>query len=371
MSKEETQMVAQIEKAMETFLKEDGNANILVVGATGVGKSALVNKVFGVDFSKVGTGKPVTQETTRYTVKDMPITLFDTKGYELASEEHSRFLKEMQLYMNDSAKKINDQVHIVWYCIAAPNSRVTDMDIAMIEQFMKTGKPVAVIFTKSDMSTMEDIEAMAATLAPTGVQSFYVSTQFDQGGNFQLGELMTWTYEQMEPSVKYAFLRAQRANVDLVKKEVNKAIRQHAAASFAVGFTPIPFADGPLLLANQSAMIGRIMKQYRLDSDFENISMIVSALGAGTIVSNLGRYLVAQLTKFIPGAGSVINGSVATAITVSLGFTISEICYRIAKKNLSGEDVTAFVSDLLKSDEVKQLFDEFFKKEMDDQKKKK
>lgn len=371
MSKEETQMVAQIEKAMETFLKEDGNANILVVGATGVGKSALVNKIFGVDFSKVGTGKPVTQETTRYTVKDMPITLFDTKGYELASEEHSRFLKEMQLYMNDSAKKINDQVHIVWYCIAAPNSRVTDMDIAMIEQFMKTGKPVAVIFTKSDMSAMEDIEAMADTLAPTGVESFYVSTQFDQGGNFQLGELMTWTYEQIEPSVKYAFLRAQRANVDLVKKEVNKAIRQHAAASFAVGFTPIPFADGPLLLANQSAMIGRIMKQYRLDSDFENISMIVSALGAGTIVSNLGRYLVAQLTKFIPGAGSVINGSVATAITVSLGFTISEICYRIAKKNLSGEDVTAFVSDLLKSDEVKQLFDEFFKKEMDDQKKKK
>lgn len=370
MKKEEHQMTEQVEKALEVFLKEDGNANILVVGATGVGKSALVNKVFDVDFTKVGNGKPVTQETTKYSIPNMPITLFDTKGYELASEEHTRFLNEMQLYMEDSKTKPADQIHMVWYCIAAPNSRVTDMDMAMIERFSKTGKPLAVVLTKADMAAEEDLHAMMAILQQANIPHFYVSTVYDVGGNFELGNLITWTYEHIEPSVKYAFLRAQRTNIDLVKKEVNKAIRQHAAASFAVGFTPIPFADGPILLANQSAMIGRIMKQYGLDSDFENISVIVSALGAGTIVSNLGRYLVAQLTKFIPGAGSVINGSVATAITVSLGFTVSEICYRIAKKNINGEDVAEFMTDLLKSDEVKNMFDDFLKKEMDNQKKK-
>ncbi|WP_139993143.1 YcjF family protein [Kurthia sp. Dielmo] len=370
MTKEDYQVTEQVEKALEVFLKEDGNANILVVGATGVGKSALVNKVFDIDFTKVGNGKPVTQETTKYSVPNMPITLFDTKGYELATEEHTRFLNEMQLYMEDSKTKPADQIHMVWYCIAAPNSRVTDMDIAMIERFMKTGKPLAVVLTKADMAAEEDLRAMMAILQQANIPHFYVSTVYDAGDNFELSKLITWTYEHIEPSVKYAFLRAQRTNVDLVKKEVNKAIRQHAAASFAVGFTPIPFADGPLLLANQSAMIGRIMKQYGLDSDFENISVIVSALGAGTLVSNLGRYLVAQLTKFIPGAGSVINGSVATAITVSLGFTVSEICYRIAKKNIRGEDVTEFMTDLLKSDEVKKMFDDFLKKEMDNQKKK-
>lgn len=370
MTKEDYQMTEQVEKALEVFLKEDGNANILVVGATGVGKSALVNKVFDVDFTKVGNGKPVTQETTKYSIPNMPIILFDTKGYELATEEHTRFLNEMQLYMEDSKTKPADQIHMVWYCIAAPNSRVTDMDIAMIERFMKTGKPLAVVLTKADMAAEEDLRAMMAILQQANIPHFYVSTVYDAGDNFELSKLITWTYEHIEPSVKYAFLCAQRTNVDLVKKEVNKAIRQHAAASFAVGFTPIPFADGPLLLANQSAMIGRIMKQYGLDSDFENISVIVSALSAGTLVSNLGRYLVAQLTKFIPGAGSVINGSVATAITVSLGFTVSEICYRIAKKNIRGEDVTEFMTDLLKSDEVKKMFDDFLKKEMDNQKKK-
>ena len=370
MKKENVQMNEQIEQALELFLKEEGNANILVVGATGVGKSALVNKVFAVDFTKVGNGKPVTQETTKYTVPNMPLTLFDTKGYELASEEHTRFLNEMQRYMEDHATKPEDQIHMVWYCIAAPNSRITDMDIAMIERFRKTGKPLAVVLTKADMAAEDDLQAMMAILQQATIPHFYVSTVFDAGGNFELNQLISWTYEQIEPSVKYAFLRAQRSNIDLVKKEVNKAIRQHAAASFAVGFTPIPFADGPILLANQSAMIGRVMKQYGLDSDFENISVIISALGAGTIVSNLGRYLVAQLTKFIPGAGSVINGSVATAITVSLGFTVSEICYRIAKKNIRGEDVTEFVTDLLNRDEVKKMFNDFLKKEMDDQKKK-
>ncbi len=357
-------MEQQIEKALHSFLKEDGHANILVVGATGAGKSALVNKVFNVDFSKVGVGKPVTQQTTRYTVDSMPISLFDTKGYEIASEEHERFLREMHHYMTDRHQKIEDQIHMIWYCISAPNSRVTDMDLAMINEFKKTGKPITVIFTKADASTLDDLQQMEQILDAIDIPHFYVSTIMDAQQNFQMNALIDWTFEQIEPSVKYAFLRAQHFNIDLIKKEVNKAIRQHASASFAVGFTPIPFADGPILLANQGTMIRRIMKQYDLENDFESIQMMVGALGAGTLISNLGRYLVGQLAKFIPGAGSVINGSVATAITVSLGFTVSEISYRIAKQKLQGKDVSTFIKDLTSQDEVKELFNDFLKKEM-------
>ncbi len=40
--------------------------NILLAGATGVGKSSLVNLCFGQDFAETGTGKPVTQNMFAY-----------------------------------------------------------------------------------------------------------------------------------------------------------------------------------------------------------------------------------------------------------------------------------------------------------------
>lgn len=36
--------------------------NVLIVGKTGVGKSTLINAVFGDKVAKTGSGKPVTQE---------------------------------------------------------------------------------------------------------------------------------------------------------------------------------------------------------------------------------------------------------------------------------------------------------------------
>ncbi len=50
-----------MEKLREAIKKERPIMNILLMGATGVGKSSLINALFGKEIAKAGVGKPITQ----------------------------------------------------------------------------------------------------------------------------------------------------------------------------------------------------------------------------------------------------------------------------------------------------------------------
>ena len=70
------------EKAKRFAFKERGNLNIVLRGATGTGKSSLVNAMFGSNVVKSGSGEPVTQYLEKIHVPAKGITLWDTKGIE-------------------------------------------------------------------------------------------------------------------------------------------------------------------------------------------------------------------------------------------------------------------------------------------------
>ncbi|WP_353888713.1 GTPase [uncultured Microbacterium sp.] len=53
-------------EANETAKSRYGRFNLAVVGGTGVGKSSLINAVFGRDLAKVGKGLPVTRGADYY-----------------------------------------------------------------------------------------------------------------------------------------------------------------------------------------------------------------------------------------------------------------------------------------------------------------
>lgn len=355
---------------LDNFLAEKGTANLLIAGATGSGKSTLVNLVFNKQLAETGMGKPVTKSTTVYEDAELPIKLFDTKGFELGSEEHKKSLEEIQVFMNDANVAADEQVHLVWYVIAASNNRILKLDIELIKKFQKINKPVCVVLTKTDTVSYKNLQILIQLLKENDIKGFYVSARMPERNYLQLHELIEWSYEQLDDFIDMAFLRSQTAHLDLLKKEVNKAIRAYAVSSFGIGFTPIPFADGPILLANQGLMIHRILNKYGLDNIKDQMKGIIGTLGAGQLVSQLGRYLVAQVLKFIPGVGplasGMINGTVAVAITVSLGLTVSEISYRIAKAIMDDDslDIEKFIETYITPDIVNSLFEQFFNKEI-------
>jgi putative ribosome biogenesis GTPase RsgA len=56
--------VQAAQEVYEKAAEQLGRANIAVVGSSGVGKSTLINAMFGFDIAKTGVGRRVTEETS-------------------------------------------------------------------------------------------------------------------------------------------------------------------------------------------------------------------------------------------------------------------------------------------------------------------
>ncbi|GAA6856307.1 hypothetical protein CHC121_07960 [Helicobacter pylori] len=68
-----------VEKMCEVIKKGKPIMNILLMGATGMGKSSLINGLFGQEIAKAGTGKPVTQHLEKYVDGEKGLILWDTR----------------------------------------------------------------------------------------------------------------------------------------------------------------------------------------------------------------------------------------------------------------------------------------------------
>ena len=56
----EEEINQKILEEFEKYKKSVQKPNILLAGGTGVGKSSLINKIFGKELAKTGMGKPIT-----------------------------------------------------------------------------------------------------------------------------------------------------------------------------------------------------------------------------------------------------------------------------------------------------------------------
>ena len=154
--------------------------------------------------------------------------------------------------------------------------------------------------------------------------------------------MIEWSSNNLEPALKIAFVKSQKVNLEEKKKNVNSIILQHTAVSAGVGFTPIPFADAPILLANQAGMVARILYVYDLDGYGNLLSTLLKTVSLGSLISTGGKWLVGELLKLIPVVGTIgggmITGSVAAAVTAAMGYSVSEICFTISKYAIDGEE---------------------------------
>lgn len=351
----------------DKFKNEEKKVNVYVTGATGVGKSSLINATFGEDLAETNVGQPVTQFTKVYESNDKPFRLYDTKGYELGEDAQQEYMDELERNLNHQTTRPDDQIHLVWYCIAATSGRVLDRDLKVIQKVQQYKRPVCVVLTKCDIASSADVVALKTYLHEQNIEVFAISSNYPQHEKLDLKQLIHWSSEKLEEGFREAFIRSQIVDLELLKEEVNKKIKEHSVGAFAVGFVPIPFADSPVLITNQLTMITRILATYNLESSKENMISLLKGLGVGQLVGVGGRYVAGQMVKLIPGAGSLlgglINGTVATTITIALGYTFSEIGYALKKQQLENPDVAfeKIVDDYVNPELMKDLFQEFYK----------
>lgn len=111
----------------------------------------------------------------------------------------------------------------------------------------------------------------------------------------------------------------------------------------ATGAIPIPFADAPLLIGEQVAMMTAINAVFKMNINKDILkSLATAAIGVGG-ATIIGRAIASNLLKLVPGAGSVAGGAIsaatAGAVTLALGKSYIQVCKAIKMGKLSQDDL--------------------------------
>lgn len=129
--------------------------NIIVAGKTGVGKSTLINAVFKDELAETGMGRPVTNHMRKITKKDIPLAIYDTRGFELGKDVQEDVKKEVFDTINKglATKDINKAIHCIWYCINTASNRIEPEEIQWLRELSRenqvTQVPIIVVLTQS------------------------------------------------------------------------------------------------------------------------------------------------------------------------------------------------------------------------------
>lgn len=310
--------------------------NVVIVGKTGVGKSTLVNAIFREDLATTGTGRPVTQRMCRYTKKDVPLAIYDTKGFELGKDAQQEVKEELLETIKEGyeTRDIDKMIHCIWYCVSVTSSRFEPEEVQWIKDFTAQNQhqvPIIIVLTQAfSKKRARELKDQIETENLNVIQVLPVLAQdydeFDDGyvvkayGTDTLIEIME---KALPDELQDTLMYVQQANLESKKKKAQAAVAAAATAAIAAAASPIPFSDAAILIPIEVTMLASITVAFGFDPDKAMLTTLISAvIGTGS-TTLVGKTIVSNLLKMIPGvgtvAGGVISGGTATLLTTALG----------------------------------------------------
>jgi len=316
------------DKAKKNVFDRKEKINILLMGASGVGKSSLVNSFFGIEIAKTGDGVP---------------HLWDTKGIEAADYQNT--LADLRKALDNakkeavSSRSLDGLPHIAWLCIKEPSKRIEEREIELVKLVTEYNIPVIVVFTQTQfesgdafveeaknifnqagcLSTIKDRYARVNSVSYTlmgGAVTIPVT------GLDTLFELTETAFPEGNKNAKKAFEKAQAVNAEkklaAILDSCSTKIHIAAVAAGTAGASPIPGSDAPIIAAIQATLIYTINSEFELDEDLKNSAAIATGILGVTALAQIGKTVVSNLLKFIPVAGTLIGGAVSASTAVAL-----------------------------------------------------
>ncbi|GAA1780839.1 GTP-binding protein [Nocardioides hankookensis] len=354
-------------KAWKDKAEEIGRFNLAIFGKTGVGKSTLVNAIFGAEIAQTGIGEPVTRAEHLYLHQSGTLGVLDTRGLEVG-KDNAALLGELRDYLHGMRRKpLAEQIHVAWYCVRAGDRRFESTEADFIRALADLGLPVILVLTQVQRGAggrvHPDAEALAASIAALdlpiqdGLIHYTMALADDFTGQtaYGLQEVLDATFRGAPDGVAHAITAAQRIDFDRKRERAEVAVKAATAAATTAGASPIPFSDAAILVPVQIGMMASIAVTYGISVERSTAASIAATAAATTA----GRSVVTNMIKFVPGAGTAvaapISATVAGTFTYAMGQAWIRVCERLARGELG------LVGGALDGDTVHRIFMEEFK----------
>lgn len=330
--------VAEILAAIRSELP---TTEAILIGKPQAGKSSLVRGLTGVSPEIIGQGfRPHTQHTQRYAYpsNDMPLLVFtDTVGLGDIGQNTEKLVQEIIGDLEESPRarvliltvKINDFATDTLRQIAKElRQKYANIPCLLAVTCLHEAYPPDTADHPNYPPDYEEINRALAAIkeAFKGLYDRAVLLDFtlEEDGYttvFYGLEALRDTLAELLPEAE------SRAIYQLLDKESGKEIgnlyrdvaRRYILAfsvmAAALAAVPLPFATMPVLTALQVSMVGMLGKLYGQVLTPAQAGGIVSAIAGGFLAQAIAR----ELIKFLPGFGSAIAASWASAYTWALG----------------------------------------------------
>lgn len=290
---------------MRGDVRQESLCRTVFVGRRGAGKSTLCNRLCGWELSQCGGGG-----------SDVIGMHGDDTGFHGCDiEDFGSFVlvdlpldndADGELRRTDLLGEVVD-AHLVVF--VTDLSR--DLDPAEYRWFSRMralGRPYVVAGNKKDAldGAVGDIEAerahrLACSVVPVSALS----------GAFVAEQLVPRMIDAC-PAVAVTLGRDFTA---VRRVAAQRAARQAALLSLAVGLEPVPLLDIPILIAAQSRLVARLATLYGRDADGDGTRELALSTASALAV----RLAVQQVVKLVPGIGWVASGALSGAFTLVLG----------------------------------------------------
>jgi GTP-binding protein EngB required for normal cell division/uncharacterized protein (DUF697 family) len=313
------------------FVDELDSLVVLVAGDMGVGKSTLINALFGKDQARVGIGPAVTSKVDVHYDRERALTLIDTPGFEtdptrgkqiisdiekelvrgrsgihlaLLAVKHPRFLGETHERFITFADQLNIPLIICQTNFDDDNSEHHDM----LEQLQSTLPKIQE--NLSNKSTIKVAKVLAKSIINRKGE-----TVKSARGIYELNELCrSLLPEAKQRTYAHAQMLDWQMKFDLIHKEIKQSAALSTLVASASTLAPaltglaIPLAGPAAIGAVCFRMFARINRLMHFDGGWSKASGLAASFGvlqAAAPQAAFWQVATAELLGLIPWAGSI------------------------------------------------------------------
>lgn len=338
---------AQVAEILKKVKAELPTTEALLVGKPQAGKSSIVRGLTGVSADIIGQGfRPHTRFTQRYSypTEDLPLIVFtDTVGLGDGTQETSEVIRGLlgELQAEAGIKETRATVLILTVKI---NDFATDTLKQIAGRIRQQHPEVPSLLVVTCLHELYPPQMSDHPEYPPqfeAVDRAFAELKKNFKGLFDRAVLIDFTLEEDEFHPTFYGLEAlvdalaellpeaeartisQLLNdrdagkqiSDLYRDAARRYILPFSVMAGALAAIPLPFATMPVLTALQVSLVGALAQLYGQTLTPSQAGGVVSAIAGGFVAQAIGR----ELIKFIPGFGSVIAASWASAYTWALG----------------------------------------------------